>query len=396
MAVYFIDLDGTLFEHGTDRPLPGALEFVEEARARGHRIVLTTLRSSEWPEDHVLNDRHTLESLARLGVGYDEILFDLASPRILVSDRGAVAYSHLTNAAISGDERLRWLGGRPLRALRLGAIPAGAASADASAPTPRSRRIDPKALLAPISAETPSGPDLRYEATSGLLEQARALRRSASGDETGDGGAPTGRDAWTALLERSCDGLARESKDLELGMLVCEALLALDGPWGLAEGLALVEGLLAAFWPSLHPGVEDDGEIVYEVRIAPLLRLSAASFDATLAAAPLAHTSDGRVFDLRGCEQAAFVDGLLRSDADRARALVEEGWTSPAALEGIWESLAPAALADAVRGVRAAGEAARRLESTCRERLGGGDAFDLYLFRSNLLDVEEILRGDRR
>jgi type VI secretion system ImpA family protein len=391
MAVYFVDLDGTLLELGTNRPLPGAVEFVREAKARGDQIVLTTLRSSEWPRDHVLNDEHTVEALARLGIDYDEILFGLGSPRILINDTGAVAYSHPSNAAISADERLRWLGGRSLRRLRLGAGPRPDASQAALERPPRKPRLDRAELLQPISPETPCGPDLRFEATSDLLEETRALRRSASEAE----GAAS-HEAWTSLLDRTRAGLADASKDLELAVLLCEALLVLDGPWGLAEGLSITEELVAGFWAGLHPGVEDAAEIVAAVRVAPLRRLSATSFDASLSVAPLVQAPDGGVFRLRATEQAEFVDGLLRSDPDRARVLTDTGWTSPAALESLWESLAPAALADAVQAVHAAGQQARRLETRCRECLEADAPFDLYLFRSNLLDIEEILRGDRR
>jgi hypothetical protein len=391
MAAYFIDLDGTLLELGTNRLLPGALEFVREARARGHQIVLTTLRSDQWPRDHVLNSEHTVESLAQLGVEYDEILFGLESPRILVNDGGAVAYERVTNAPISSAERLRWLGGHPLRGLRLGRVGPPDMSEDATEPLVHSPRLDRVALLQSISAAAPGGSDLRIDATSGVLGEARALRRSAS-EADGD----TSRDLWSTLLERTSRSLARDSKDLELAVLLCEALLALDGPWGLAEGLSITEALASEFWPALHPGIETGGEIAPDVRLAPLLRLSAASFDASLAAAPLARAAGGDAFCLRATEQAEFIDGLLRSDPDRARLLIDEGWTSPAALERLWESLAPAEIADAVGGLNRAGAEAKRLETTCRERLEPGADFDLYLFRSKLLDIEEILHGDRR
>jgi type VI secretion system ImpA family protein len=391
LAVYFIDLDGTLFVHGSDRLLPGAAEFLREARARGHQLVFVTRRSSEWPRGHALNDETTLETLARLGIDYDEILFGIGSPRILVNDDGAVAYPHVTNAAISPDERLRWLGGRPLRGLRLGAGPPLPSDPGAPPETARAARLDPAALLRPIAAEAPSGPDLRFEATSGVLEEVRGLRRRAAEAES-----EASQEAWSALLDQASAGLTSESKDLELAVLLCEALLTLDGPWGLAEGLSITRGLADAFWPTLHPGVEEDGEIVPEVRNAPLLRLSAASFDASLGAAPLARTPDGRVLCVRATEQAEFVDGLLRSDPDRARALIDDGWMSPSALESLWEALAPEERAQAVRALHAAGVEAKQLEATWRERLGDAPDFDLHLFRSNLLDIEEILRGERR
>ena len=388
MAVYFLDLDGTLFVHSTDRLLPGADEFLRELRSARHTIVFTTRRSAEWPVGDPLNDETTVAMLAEKGIEYDHILFGITSPRILINDDGAVAYEHLTNARISGEERLRWLGGRPVRGLRLGGARAEVED-DGIPEDDAPRRLDAATLLRPISLEVPGGPDLRWEASDDSLQRARALRTRAaelSGEEA--------EDAWLELLQMASGFLAEKTKDLELAVFACEALLALDGPAGLAEGLAFTRELCDAFWPSLHPGLEDDGEIVPEIRVAPLGRLSAASFDATMKNAPLARGEDGRALSWRMVDQAGFLGELMRTEPDRVRALLSDGWTSPARLEKLWDSLGATAIARGIRDVKAAAAEAKRLEQFCDERLGEYDELALFPFRAHLLDIEEMLSGE--
>ena len=48
-CTFFLDVDGTIVEHCTDRLLPGAAERVREWRAQGHQVILTTARQSVPP-----------------------------------------------------------------------------------------------------------------------------------------------------------------------------------------------------------------------------------------------------------------------------------------------------------------------------------------------------------
>ena len=89
MATYFFDIDGTLVEYHTNRWLPGAKEHLVELCRQGHKIYLMTMRcdardaDSEWSPERT---RQTvLRDLNQLGV-FCEILWDVASPRVLVDD----------------------------------------------------------------------------------------------------------------------------------------------------------------------------------------------------------------------------------------------------------------------------------------------------------------------
>ena len=85
---YFFDIDGTIFEYrkfetykSTPAVLtPGALEKLNEIKAAGHMIILTTARPADLYG-------HTQDELHANGVPYDKLVMGLArGPRHLVND----------------------------------------------------------------------------------------------------------------------------------------------------------------------------------------------------------------------------------------------------------------------------------------------------------------------
>jgi len=83
---YFLDLDGTIVKHNytpdkvQDMLLPGVLEELQRAVARGDVLILTTNRSID-------NCADILTKLAELGIIFQHQLFNLpAGVRVLVND----------------------------------------------------------------------------------------------------------------------------------------------------------------------------------------------------------------------------------------------------------------------------------------------------------------------
>ncbi len=102
MAAYFIDLDGTLFQFGTNELLPGALEELNRLKDNGDIIVLTTRRGDLEFEGHeIFGEHNTLCALEKLKIPYSQILFNLPSPRVVVNDSGAYAIN------VKPDSRIR-------------------------------------------------------------------------------------------------------------------------------------------------------------------------------------------------------------------------------------------------------------------------------------------------
>lgn len=125
------------------------------------------------------------------------------------------------------------------------------------------RGIDIDAILAPLPGDHPTGPSLRF---SGDHDRIREGRRED------DPSLPQG--VWQSELKRAnweevvqlCTGALTRSKDLQIACWLLEALIHRDGFAGIPVGLEVIIGLGNAFWPGLHPEIEDK-DLSY--RIAP-------------------------------------------------------------------------------------------------------------------------------
>ena len=80
MKTYFIDIDGTIFQHLTNQLLDGVKEFLDNIYENDDMIILTTAR-------HDSESKSTEEALAKHGIEYDMILYNLGNDeRILIND----------------------------------------------------------------------------------------------------------------------------------------------------------------------------------------------------------------------------------------------------------------------------------------------------------------------
>jgi len=104
MAAYFVDLDGTLFEFGTNIFLPGTKEFLEFIKEGNHQLILTTRRGEDWDYHNVFSKAKTLQALKRLGIEYHSIVFEVESPRIVINDDGCSAINVVINDGIRKED----------------------------------------------------------------------------------------------------------------------------------------------------------------------------------------------------------------------------------------------------------------------------------------------------
>lgn len=117
--------------------------------------------------------------------------------------------------------------------------------------------IDLSALLEPIPGENPSGENLRY---SGLYDEISEARKA---DDT------LNRGAWQEelkvadfrrVIDLSLPALTSQSKDLQIGAWLSEALIKEYGFVGLRDSLMLAAGLQKTFWETLYPEI-DEGDM---------------------------------------------------------------------------------------------------------------------------------------
>ena len=122
----------------------------------------------------------------------------------------------------------------------------------------------PEDVLDPIPGDNPAGPYLRYDPVYDKIKEARRQDLDVP-----QGGWQTSLKTaeWPVVIKLSTETLAKRSKDLQIAAWLAEALLQRHGFSGLADGLAVLVGLLERFWDDLHPELEDGDA---ELRAVPL------------------------------------------------------------------------------------------------------------------------------
>ncbi|HCC59373.1 MAG TPA: type VI secretion system protein TssA, partial [Solibacterales bacterium] len=119
-------------------------------------------------------------------------------------------------------------------------------------------------LLAPIPGAKPSGENLRY---APVYDKIKEARREDDDAPQGEWQRERKVADFNQVMKLASEALATKSKDLQLAAWLTEAALKKEGFSGLREGLELLRGLVADFWETLYPEIED-GDL--ELRAAPL------------------------------------------------------------------------------------------------------------------------------
>jgi type VI secretion system protein ImpA len=140
--------------------------------------------------------------------------------------------------------------------------------------------LDLELLLNKISPDSPCGEDLEEDSTFlKLQEEARFVEEKQMGDSI----IPAEEPDWKTVRSLALELLGR-TRDIQIAMHLCCALVRTDGFNGLAQGVTLLKGWLNDYWDSVHP--RQDPEDDY-----PILRVNILSFlnDYTLMRGPISH-----------------------------------------------------------------------------------------------------------
>src|SRR6266853_1645398 len=114
-------------------------------------------------------------------------------------------------------------------------------------------------LLDPITAEQPTGTDLRWTSEWDRIKEARRA------DDGLDSGKWTKKDQktsdWPRVKELVTTALRERSKDLQLALWLTESDIKLRGFQGLRDGLRITRELMVRYWDrGLYPVMEDGPE----------------------------------------------------------------------------------------------------------------------------------------
>jgi len=230
-------------------------------------------------------------------------------------------------------------------------------------------------LLAAISATSPCGEDLEYDADFLHLERAAQGQPERS---MGDSILPAEPPDWRSIQQQSLDLLAR-SKDLRITHFLVQSTLALEGLPGLATSLELIDGLLRDYWADLHPRLDADDDNDPTVRINALAGLACDTTIGLLREAQLTRSRTFGPVTVRAALNAAglqhFSGESLGSD-HLAGALQD---SDPEHLEAIRSALSTA---------RSAAEA---IEKQVSEHVGSASGVDLTALKQPLRLALQVL-----
>lgn len=117
--------------------------------------------------------------------------------------------------------------------------------------------IDLEVLLHPISDENPSGEDLRY---SGIYDEITEARRADDNLNQGDWVTDLKLADYGRVIDLGINALSTQTKDLQIGVWVAEAVTRKYGLAGFRDSLLLLHGFHERFWDGMYPEV-DEGDM---------------------------------------------------------------------------------------------------------------------------------------
>jgi len=240
--------------------------------------------------------------------------------------------------------------------------------------------LDAGVMLAEISPDNPCGDDVEYAPEFLELEQVVHGKPEAQYGETVVAATPPD---WKAAEALSL-GLLSRSRDLRVAGYLTRALLNRRGLTGLAEGLALIEGLLDRQWDHVYPQLDPDDDNDPTARINALaLLVEQAGTLVDVRVAPLAASRLHGVVTLRDIEYAS---GEIPTP---------EGVEVPsmASVDAIIADARDGAIAT-YEAALAARRSATRIETLLTERVGAAQSIDLSPL-SKLLQHAASFLGER-
>lgn len=246
--------------------------------------------------------------------------------------------------------------------------------------------IDLEALLKPIPGENPSGADLRYHT---LTDQIKEARRKEDDLNQGVWSREVKTADYAQVIKLSKEALTKHSKDLQITAWLVEALLQQEQLSGLMQGLQLVAKLLDAYWDTVYPEIDEDGDL--EFRATPL-RWIASQLDSGVRSVALTQAGhnwyqyrESRTVPTEEESRMDMAKQQRRNDA------LAEGQLSPEEFEKGFETTPVAFSQKLYDDLTQLGEFVQTLSGTCDEKFGD-DAPDFGPLRTSLQDVQQTAR----
>ncbi len=218
-------------------------------------------------------------------------------------------------------------------------------------------------LLVPIPGESPSGADLRYTPTYDAIREARR-----QDDDLNQGAWQHERKVadYPLVIRLATEALKEKTKDLQIAAWLAEATLRVNGFKGLHECIGLTDALLANFWDTLYPQLEDGDA---EMRATPLDWLGA-KLDQPIRQVSL--TQDGHNwYQYKDSRTVLYEDQAKDANQKKAREkALAEGKLAPEILDKAFQDTKKAFYAQSEKELDLSLTALGHLEQTSREKFG--------------------------
>ncbi len=245
---------------------------------------------------------------------------------------------------------------------------------------------DIQSLLSEVSAESPCGEDLSYDASFLALED--MLRTKAAGGVVAGVEEAAEEPNWREVREKSSE-LLKRSKDLRVAMYLTISLLKLEGIHGLRDGLALLRGLLERFWDHLYPQLdpEDNNDPLERINILQSMSPTSVSaqdpmkFKQRLSEVPLCNSVQMGRFSLRDIQVGK--GEIAVPDDQRANA------PDTAVIDAAFQDTATDELLATSQATQEAIEHIAAIMSVFSERASEGQTPDVSGFRGVLGNIQK-------
>jgi len=218
-------------------------------------------------------------------------------------------------------------------------------------------------ILKPIPGDNPSGQDLRYSQQYDKIKEARR-----EDDELSQG-------AWqferkvadhNVVIKLTQETLATQSKDLQSAAWLTESLLKTKGFNGLLDGLVLCRELVANFWDTLYPAIEDGDA---ELRAAPLDWIGS-RLDVPIVTTALTRDGYG-LFQYKESRAISYEEQAKSKEQKAARdAALKEGKIAPEIFDKSFAETPKAFYAESEKSLDGCLQALDSLDKLCREKFG--------------------------
>ncbi len=192
--------------------------------------------------------------------------------------------------------------------------------------------IDLDALLSPISAESPSGETLRY---AGIYDEIAEARRADDNLNQGEWVTDLKVADYGKVIALGVPALTDQTKDLQIGVWLAEALTMKHGLAGFRDSLRLLFGFHEQFWDTLHPEI-DEGDMEGRANAMSWLDINGSM---ALRYAPFTGSRGYSYRDFENAKKYDFPDNIdalpteekdrltmLRAEAEKTRSVTMSTW----------------------------------------------------------------------